>query len=84
MTLVHLARCLSLGGLALACPLMAQGVELVVATVNNGHMITLQRLSASFEQSHPNIHVKWIISKKANSGSSLPATSRPKPVTLTS
>ena len=61
MTLVHLARCLGLIGLALACPLMAQGVELVVATVNNGHMITLQRQSASFEQSHPDIHLKWVI-----------------------
>jgi sorbitol/mannitol transport system substrate-binding protein len=34
--------------------------ELVVATVNNGHMITMQRLTRFFEQSHPGIQVKWV------------------------
>ncbi|RTL29177.1 MAG: sugar ABC transporter substrate-binding protein [Burkholderiales bacterium] len=39
---------------------MAQGAELVIATVNNGHMITLQKLSGEFERQHPDIQLKWI------------------------
>lgn len=34
--------------------------ELVVATVNNGHMIEMQKLTKHFEQANPNIKVKWI------------------------
>jgi sorbitol/mannitol transport system substrate-binding protein len=63
MTLVRSARLMrsfSLGASALAIPLLAQGVALHVATVNNGHMITLQKLSAAFERSHPDIQLKWV------------------------
>jgi sorbitol/mannitol transport system substrate-binding protein len=38
----------------------AQAVELMVATVNNGHMITLQKLAGVFEQAHPDIRLKWV------------------------
>ena len=34
--------------------------ELIVATVNNGHMIEMQKLTTHFEQANPNIKVKWI------------------------
>lgn len=34
--------------------------ELIVATVNNGHMIEMQKLTKYFEQANPNIKVKWI------------------------
>ena len=34
--------------------------ELVVATVNNGHMITLQRLAHHFERLHPDIKLRWV------------------------
>ena len=34
--------------------------ELIVATVNNGHMIEMQKLTMHFEQANPNIKVKWI------------------------
>ncbi len=34
--------------------------ELIVATVNNGHMIEMQKLTKHFEQANPNIKVKWI------------------------
>lgn len=44
----------------LLMPRMAQGAELVIATVNNGHMITLQKLSGEFERQHPDIQLKWI------------------------
>ena len=34
--------------------------ELVIATVDNGPMIEMQRLSRHFEQAHPDIRLKWI------------------------
>ena len=34
--------------------------ELVVATVNNGHMIEMQKLTKHFEQANPGITLKWV------------------------
>ncbi|HRM81470.1 MAG TPA: sugar ABC transporter substrate-binding protein, partial [Acidovorax temperans] len=34
--------------------------ELVIATVNNGHMIEMQKLSKNFEQANPDIKLKWV------------------------
>lgn len=34
--------------------------SLVVATVNNGHMLQLQTLSQEFERTHPNIKIRWV------------------------
>ena len=34
--------------------------ELVIATVNNGHMITMQKLSKHFETANPDIKLKWV------------------------
>jgi sorbitol/mannitol transport system substrate-binding protein len=34
--------------------------DLVVATVNNGHMIEMQKLSKFFEKDHPDIKLKWV------------------------
>ena len=40
---------------------MAQAAtELVVATVNNGHMIEMQKLTKHFESANPGISVKWV------------------------
>jgi sorbitol/mannitol transport system substrate-binding protein len=38
----------------------AQGTELVVATVNNGHMIELRRQTRQFEQANPDVRVRWV------------------------
>ncbi len=38
----------------------AHGAEVVIATVNNGHMLTLQKLAAEFEQTRPDIRLKWV------------------------
>nr|WP_315239154.1 sugar ABC transporter substrate-binding protein [uncultured Albidiferax sp.] len=38
----------------------AHATDLVVATVNNGHMIEMQKHSADFEKAHPGIHLKWV------------------------
>lgn len=34
--------------------------ELVIATVNNGHMIEMQKLSKHFEAANPDIKLKWV------------------------
>ena len=34
--------------------------ELVIATVNNGHMIEMQKLTKHFESANPGITVKWV------------------------
>src|SRR5215471_21013804 len=52
-------------GLVLALGLAFAGVshaatELVIATVNNGHMIEMQKLTKFFEQANPEIKVKWV------------------------
>ena len=39
--------------------LLAQ-TTLTIATVNNGDMIVMQRLSRVFEQQHPDIHLTWV------------------------
>ena len=46
-------------GLAVAGATNA-ATELVVATVNNGHMIEMQKLTKFFEQANPGITVKWV------------------------
>ena len=45
----------SLCGTAAAAP-----TELVVATVNNEHMINMQKLTRHFEQANPDVKVKWV------------------------
>ena len=34
--------------------------ELVIATVNNGHMVEMQKLSNEFESANPDIKLKWV------------------------
>jgi sorbitol/mannitol transport system substrate-binding protein len=34
--------------------------DLVIATVNNGHMIEMQKLTPVFEKAHPEIKLKWV------------------------
>ena len=38
----------------------AANTELVVATVNNGHMIEMQKLTQHFETANPGIKIKWV------------------------
>lgn len=51
--------------LALAAAMAMTGAthaatELVIATVNNGHMIEMQKLTKNFEQANSDIKVKWV------------------------
>ncbi len=34
---------------------------LTIATVNNGDMVVMQKLSSTFEQQHPDIHLRWVV-----------------------
>jgi sorbitol/mannitol transport system substrate-binding protein len=38
----------------------SHATDLVIATVNNGHMIEMQKLTKFFEQANPDIKVKWV------------------------
>jgi sorbitol/mannitol transport system substrate-binding protein len=51
----------TLGSLALAFAAgTAQAADLVIATVNNGHMIEMQKLTSHFEKANPDVKVKWV------------------------
>lgn len=41
--------------------LAAGATEVVVATVDNGHMIELQRLTPHFERANPDIRIRWVM-----------------------
>ncbi len=45
--------------LAMACA-GASATDLVIATVNNGHMIEMQKLTPHFEKANPGIKLKWV------------------------
>ena len=34
---------------------------LTIATVNNGDMVVMQKLSSEFEKLHPEIHLRWVV-----------------------
>ena len=38
----------------------AQAADLTIATVNNGHMIEMQKLTGHFEKANPGINVNWV------------------------
>ena len=40
---------------------MLAQTTLTIATVNNGDMIAMQRLSKVFEREHPDIHLDWVV-----------------------
>jgi len=44
----------------LATSFAASAVDLVIATVNNGHMIEMQKLTSFFEKANPDIKLKWV------------------------
>jgi len=46
--------------LVAACSSKDETTELVIAAVNNGQIIDMQRLTPHFEQAHPGIKVRWV------------------------
>ena len=58
MRLIHLW----IFALVLLAPLELQAqVTLTIATVNNGDMLIMQRLSKEFEREHPDIRLDWVV-----------------------
>ncbi len=47
--------------LSLVSTHMLAQTTLTIATVNNGDMIIMQRLSKEFEREHPDIHLDWVV-----------------------
>ncbi len=58
MRLIH---CWSLVLVSLVSVEMPAQTTLTIATVNNGDMIIMQRLSKEFEREHPDIHLDWVV-----------------------
>ncbi|HTI44862.1 MAG TPA: sugar ABC transporter substrate-binding protein, partial [Candidatus Nitrosotalea sp.] len=55
-----------LAGLAVTALLAGTAVaraetDLTIATVNNGDMVVMQKLSSEFEKAHPDIKLKWVV-----------------------
>nr|CAA6828068.1 MAG: Various polyols ABC transporter, periplasmic substrate-binding protein [uncultured Thiotrichaceae bacterium] len=49
------------GALTLSAASIASAeTELVIATVNNGHMVEMQKLTSHFEKANPDIKLKWV------------------------
>ena len=46
--------------LGLAAAYAHAATELVIATVNNGHMIEMQKFTRNFETANPDIKLKWV------------------------
>jgi sorbitol/mannitol transport system substrate-binding protein len=50
---------------AISCAGLASAGELTIATVNNGHMIEMQKLTSNFESKNPDITVNWVTLEEA-------------------
>jgi len=48
-------------GALLASTTLAGGETLTIATVNNGDMIRMQKLSDNFTEQHPDIDLEWVV-----------------------
>ena len=58
----HTAGLLALGAALLAgAPGARADSTLTIATVNNGDMVVMQKLSPQFEKEHPDIHLRWVV-----------------------
>ncbi|MFO6419929.1 ABC transporter substrate-binding protein [Hylemonella sp. W303a] len=51
--------------MGLVSPLHGHAITLVVATVNNGHMLQLASLSPEFERTHADIKIRWVTLSEA-------------------
>ncbi|MDT7838254.1 ABC transporter substrate-binding protein [Aquabacterium sp. OR-4] len=60
MKLSKLSFAVAFGLASLAASGVHAATELVIATVNNGHMIEMQKLAKNFEAANPDIKLKWV------------------------
>jgi sorbitol/mannitol transport system substrate-binding protein len=62
--MVKLARHVALAAgmvMAVAAAPAHADTTLTIATVNNGDMVVMQKLSPAFEKQHPDIHLRWVV-----------------------
>jgi sorbitol/mannitol transport system substrate-binding protein len=57
LTVVGSAAALLLAGTGL----VRADSTITIATVNNGDMVVMQKLSSAFEKLHPDIHLRWVV-----------------------
>ncbi|WLQ12004.1 sugar ABC transporter substrate-binding protein [Hahella aquimaris] len=61
MKFLSRAALVSAATISLGISSLASAVEeITIATVNNGHMIEMQKLSSHFEKANPDIKLKWV------------------------
>ncbi|SHN20276.1 sugar ABC transporter substrate-binding protein [Rhizobacter sp. OV335] len=51
---------LAIGALGVVAATSSHATDLVIATVNNGHMIEMQKHTKDFEKANPGITLKWV------------------------
>ena len=56
----HLNALLISGILAVTSPAALSATELTIATVNNGHMIEMQKLAGFFIEQNPDVTINWV------------------------
>ena len=54
------AMVLALGALGVVAATSSHATDLVIATVNNGHLIEMQKHTKDFEKANPGITLKWV------------------------
>lgn len=64
MPRLHLNQLAKAALLTLVSIFPAHATNIVIATVNNDHMIQLQALSHEFEKANPDIQIKWVVLKE--------------------
>jgi sorbitol/mannitol transport system substrate-binding protein len=57
---MHLKAIAALAATVTLTSIPAGATDLVIATVNNPHMIEMQKLTPQFEKAYPDIKVKWV------------------------
>jgi sorbitol/mannitol transport system substrate-binding protein len=60
MKMNKLATAITLAGSVIFSGAASADSELVIATLNNGHMIEMQKHTSKFEEANPGITVKWV------------------------
>lgn len=58
---MKVTKLLKVGMLASISSLLLNAGDLTIATVNNGHMVEMQKLSKVFEKENPDIKLKWVV-----------------------
>ncbi|NRA53475.1 MAG: sugar ABC transporter substrate-binding protein [Gammaproteobacteria bacterium] len=61
MTIKRILPAILGAGIAASIPLAEAATTITIGTVNNGDMVRMQGFTGEFEQSHPDIKLKWVV-----------------------